>query len=109
MQIAWRCANRLENGSAYCKRSPTVKELTLHTAIIRCINQHIETLDGNKPSSCHGVDTSGGKTYYVKSTLDEYDETVVRATIERIEISQNRKLTVYFRNGGIIREEPIEL
>lgn len=33
----WRCVNRLEFGSKYCKHSPSLKEPILHQAILNCI------------------------------------------------------------------------
>ena len=33
----WRCVNRLEFGTKYCKHSPSLKEPVLHQAILNCI------------------------------------------------------------------------
>ncbi len=33
----WRCINRLEFGTKYCKHSPSLKEPVLHEAILNCI------------------------------------------------------------------------
>ena len=38
-RVVWRCSNRLENGKKYCKMSLTVKEESLHVAIVRAINK----------------------------------------------------------------------
>lgn len=38
-RVVWRCSNRLENGKKYCKMSLTVKEESLHSAIVRAINK----------------------------------------------------------------------
>ena len=38
-QVVWRCTNRLENGSKYCKCSPSVPENELHDAIVRAVNR----------------------------------------------------------------------
>ena len=38
-RAVWRCSNRLENGKKYCKMSLTVKEESLHAAIVRAINK----------------------------------------------------------------------
>ena len=40
----WRCINRIENGTKYCKESATIDEESLHTAIMESINH----LRGNK-------------------------------------------------------------
>lgn len=41
-KIVWRCINRLDYGKKYCKTSPTVDELKLHSAIMRALNQFNE-------------------------------------------------------------------
>lgn len=40
--IVWRCINRLDYGKKYCKTSPTVDEIKLHSAIMRALNQFNE-------------------------------------------------------------------
>lgn len=39
-QIVWRCISRLEHGKKYCPDSPTIKEDSLHKAIIHAINNY---------------------------------------------------------------------
>ena len=39
-QIVWRCLSRLEHGKKYCPDSPTIKEDSLHKAIIHAINNY---------------------------------------------------------------------
>ena len=38
-RVVWRCINRLENGTKYCKKSITLDEEELHAAIVRAINR----------------------------------------------------------------------
>ncbi len=38
-RIVWRCINRLDYGTKYCKKSKSVKESELHAAIVRAINR----------------------------------------------------------------------
>ena len=38
-RIVWRCVNRLDYGTKYCKKSISVKESELHAAIVRAINR----------------------------------------------------------------------
>ena len=38
-RIVWRCVNRLDYGTKYCKKSKSVKESELHAAIVRAINR----------------------------------------------------------------------
>lgn len=42
-QIVWRCTNRLDYGSQYCKTAPTVLESDLHAAIVRAISRYCDT------------------------------------------------------------------
>ncbi len=41
-KIVWRCINRLEFGTKYCRHSPTILETALHQAILQCIQNVIE-------------------------------------------------------------------
>ncbi len=41
-RAVWRCDNRLKYGSKRCKHSPTLKEETLHEAIMAAINSVVE-------------------------------------------------------------------
>ena len=38
----WRCVNRLEHGTQYCKESPTLREDKLKEAVVRAIRQFNE-------------------------------------------------------------------
>ena len=38
-KVVWRCINRLEYGTKYCKESPTIEESRLHQAIIAALNR----------------------------------------------------------------------
>ncbi len=35
----WRCVNRVDYGSRYCKKSPTLEESKLHESIVRALNK----------------------------------------------------------------------
>ena len=37
--MVWRCINRLEYGTKYCKESPTIEESRLHQAIVTALNR----------------------------------------------------------------------
>lgn len=41
-KIVWRCINRLEFGTKYCRHSPTILETALHQAILQSIQNVIE-------------------------------------------------------------------
>lgn len=38
-KVVWRCVNRLDYGTKYCKNSPSLEEESLHNAIVRAINK----------------------------------------------------------------------
>ena len=40
--IVWRCVNRLDHGTQYCKESPTLREDKLKEAVVRAIRQFNE-------------------------------------------------------------------
>ncbi len=44
-KIVWRCINRLEYGTKYCKESPTIEEYILQDAIMKAICQFVEDKD----------------------------------------------------------------
>ena len=45
-KIVWRCVRRLDYGTRYCKRSPSMEESALQTAIMNAINSTIDSKDG---------------------------------------------------------------
>jgi len=47
-KIVWRCVNRLDYGTKYCKDSPTIEESALHDAIVRAINEQYNVDSGAK-------------------------------------------------------------
>ena len=44
-RVVWRCFNRLEHGKKYCKKSPTIDEEVLHSAVMEAINSLIHDKD----------------------------------------------------------------
>lgn len=41
-RVVWRCVSRLEYGTKYCHRSPTLEEGKLHTAILAALNKYAD-------------------------------------------------------------------
>lgn len=37
-KAVWRCVNRIDYGTKYCKQSPTIDEVRLHAAIVQALN-----------------------------------------------------------------------
>ena len=44
----WRCISRVDNGSRYCKQSPSLHEDKLHKAILKAINEYYDCKDNIK-------------------------------------------------------------
>ncbi|ERI89917.1 resolvase protein [Clostridiales bacterium oral taxon 876 str. F0540] len=44
-KVVWRCINRLEYGTKYCKESPTIEEFRLQDAIMKAICGFVEDRD----------------------------------------------------------------
>lgn len=43
--IVWRCINRLDHGSRFCHKSPSIHEDRLHDAIVKAINEYFDFSD----------------------------------------------------------------
>lgn len=82
-QIVWRCVNRCEHGSKYCKESPTVPEPLLHETILRVINRTLGDVSGVLPllkkSLTYAVGGSGATTdmYAIEAKIKELKSTMM--------------------------------
>ena len=45
-KIVWRCVNRLDHGTKYCKESPSMEETALQNAIMNAINSSMDSTEG---------------------------------------------------------------
>ena len=75
----WRCISRLDNGSRYCKKSPSLHEDKLYKAILTAINEYYdckdnikELLKNNIEQALAGVSIS--ETKGIQQRLREIDE-----------------------------------
>ena len=65
-KIVWRCVNRLDYGTKYCKNSPTIEDGDIKAAIVRAINRFNEE-DANtyltlmKATLCDALGLNGAK------------------------------------------------
>ena len=65
-KIVWRCVNRLDYGTKYCKNSPTIEDGDIKSAIVRAINRFNEE-DANtyltlmKATLCDALGLNGAK------------------------------------------------
>ena len=79
-RIVWRCVNRLENGTKYCKHSPTLDEYKIHDAVIRAMNEIltnrdeiIETVKQSLRAALGGCSDEAGEITQIRHRLDELD------------------------------------
>lgn len=65
-KIVWRCVNRLDDGTKYCKNSPTIEDSDIKAAIVRAINRFNDE-DANtyltlmKATLCDALGLNGAK------------------------------------------------
>lgn len=65
-KIVWRCVNRLDYGTKYCKNSPTIEDGDIKSSIVRAINRFNEE-DANtyltlmKATLCDALGLNGAK------------------------------------------------
>lgn len=71
----WRCDNRLKHGSKRCRHSPTIKEDTLHQAVMTAINSVVEDQGEFVQAFRENVIRIIG-SYSPKSEPTEYDEQI---------------------------------
>ena len=78
-QVVWRCISRLDHGSKYCHRSPSIHEDKLHSAILRAINEYYDCGDdirkiifGNLESVITGSDSD--ELHRAEQRLQEIDK-----------------------------------
>ena len=73
----WRCDSRLKHGSKRCKHSPTIREDTLHQAIMAAINSVVEDQGEFVQAFRENVIRIIG-SYSKKGEPTEYDEQIER-------------------------------
>lgn len=69
-RVVWRCVNRLDNGTKYCKNSPTIYEDALKEAIVRAINRFN---DENRHTYLALMKATIGEAIGLSGTSDEVD------------------------------------
>ena len=75
----WRCVSRFDNGTRYCKKSPSIHEDKLHRAILTAINEYFDCKDSirgmlkdNVEQALTGVSIK--ETKAIEHRLREIDE-----------------------------------
>ena len=92
----WRCDNRLKYGSKRCKHSPTLKEKTLHEAIMAAIGSVVEDQGEFVQAFRENVIRVIGN-YSGKTDLTEYDT--------QIEALQKELLVLIERSAGALTSD----
>ena len=92
----WRCDNRLKYGSKRCKHSPTLKEETLHEAIMAAIGSVVEDQGEFVQAFRENVIGVIGN-YSGKTDLTEYDT--------QIEALQKELLVLIERSAGALTSD----
>ncbi len=101
-KVVWRCVNRLKHGTNNCRRSPSLDENKLHSAIIECIKNIIEIPKSTYPSILQSNIKEIFKAYTKKeslSSIDEYDDVLVRLLIQSIIVKEGSVLEIRFKSG----------
>lgn len=82
-KVVWRCISRLEHGSKYCEKSPTLEEVTLQSAIMSAISEAITRkellealLAGVEAAACS--DSSAAEYQSAKSRIAELHKMTVK-------------------------------
>ena len=92
-EYVWRCISRLEQGTRYCKSSPSLKEPQLQQAIMRCIRRVFD----NKEEIVQAVRGIERKLLLFEGGTNE--PFGIQCRIEEIEKTMDNLLELTSRNG----------
>ncbi|MSS11820.1 MULTISPECIES: recombinase family protein [Clostridia] len=84
-KAVWRCDNRLKHGSKRCKHSPTLKEDSLHEAIMTAINNVVEDQGEFVQAFRENVIRIIG-SYSAQAEPTEYDEQIEQLQQEMMKL-----------------------
>lgn len=105
----WRCGNRLKNGTRNCRRSPSLEENELHSAIMNCLKNAIEGLKSTCPCILRKDLIVIYKAYLDKCEsphpLDVYDDVLVRHLVQSILVRANSVLEIRFKGGFVMESD----
>lgn len=82
-KIVWRCINRLEYGTKYCKESPAMEEYILQDAIMKAICQFVEDKDELIDTLKHSLrvaldaEEDGINTAAITARIEELDSVMM--------------------------------
>jgi len=91
-KAVWRCDNRLKHGSKRCKHSPTLKEDSLHEAIMTAINNVVEDQGEFVQAFRENVIRIIG-SYSAQAEPTEYDEQIEQLQQEMMKLIEESAKT----------------
>ena len=95
----WRCINRLDHGSKYCKSSPTIHEAPLHRAIVQAINDFYDC----------GEDVAKILKANVETVLAGMEQTEIQRIEDRLkEIDKARNDMISLITSGACDEDAMD-
>ena len=98
-QVVWRCISRLDHGSKYCHRSPSIHEDKLHSAILSAINEYY---------SC-GEDIRRIIMGNIESVLTGSESTELHRAEQRLqEIDKARSDFISLITAGTMNEDSLD-
>ena len=81
-KIVWRCVNRLDHGTKYCKESPSMEETALQNAIMNAVNKSMDSTGGIARNAADGFLMILKPQEDVVFTLEEVKQRIQELTAE---------------------------
>ena len=100
-RIVWRCSNRVEHGTEYCKNSPTLDEEALQRAVMRTVSNVVRDSEFGSVMQNNVILVIGQYADSIQSENNEIDEKI--AGLER-EMLQMVKETPDFNDGAFLEK-----
>ncbi len=100
-RIVWRCSNRVEQGTEYCKNSPTLDEEALQRAVMRTVGNVVRDSEFGSVMQNNVTLVIGQYADSIQSENNETDEKI--AGLER-EMLQMVKETPDFNDGAFLEK-----
>ncbi len=100
-RIVWRCSNRVEHGTEYCKNSPTLDEEALQRAVMRTVGNVVRDSEFGSVMQNNVTLVIGKYADSIQSENNETDEKI--AGLER-EMLQMVKETPDFNDGAFLEK-----
>lgn len=100
-RIVWRCSNRVEHGTEYCKNSPTLDEEALQRAVMRTVSNVVRDSEFGSVMQNNVTLVIGQYADSIQSENNEIDEKI--AGLER-EMLQMVKETPDFNDGAFLEK-----